>query len=54
VPRNPRLALPKHLRELAHRELHYPKERDDPEARRIGERLESVGKRELYGHEIRI
>jgi hypothetical protein len=48
------LALAKHLRKLAHRQFHQSQERYDAKARRICQRLESIGKRKHRGHEIRI
>ena len=45
VARHPRLALAEHLRQLADRQLHDPQQREDPQPRRIGKRLETVGER---------
>jgi hypothetical protein len=50
MPRNPRLALPQHLCQLADGQLHDPEQRKDAQPRRIGQRLESVGKRQKQGH----
>ena len=36
------------------RQLHQPQQRDDAQPRRIGKRLESIGKRKAACHEIRI
>jgi hypothetical protein len=46
--------LPKDLGQFADRKLHEPQEHDDAQARRIGERLESVGERKCCSHELRI
>jgi hypothetical protein len=54
MPRHSRLTLAKHLRQFADGQFHQPQERDDAQPRRIGKCLESVGKRECCGHEIRI
>ena len=54
VARHARLALPEHLRQLADRQLHQPQQRDDAQPRRVGKRLESIGKRECRSHQIRI
>ena len=47
VARDPRLALPEHLRELADRQLHRPEQREDAQPRRVGEGLKKVGEREV-------
>src|SRR3546814_277261 len=46
-----RLALPQHLRQLAHRQFHRAQEAQDAETRGIGERPEEFGGVE---HQIRI
>ena len=46
MARNPGLALPEHLRQLAHRQLHQPQQRDDAQPGRVGKRLETIGERE--------
>ena len=46
VARDARLALAEHLGELADRQLHRAQQREDAQPRRIGQRLEQVGKRE--------
>jgi hypothetical protein len=48
------LALPQNLRELAHRQFHYPQQLHDPQPRRIGKRLEAIGKLKGEGHEFTI
>ena len=45
MARNARLALPEHLRQLTHRQLHQPQQRDDAQPGRVGKRLETVGER---------
>ena len=54
MARNPRLALSQDLRQLAHRQLDQPEQRDDAQPRRVGKRLETVGEREPQSHELRI
>ena len=54
MPRNTRLALAENLRQLAHRQLHQPQQRDDPQAGRIGKRLDSIGERKNDVHQITI
>ena len=54
VARDTGLALPENMGELADRKLHDPQERNHAQARRIGKRLESIGKRKNDGHQIRI
>jgi hypothetical protein len=54
VARYTRLALSEHLRKLADGKLHQAQQRDDAQARRIGKRLDAVGKRKRSRHEIRI
>ena len=48
VPADPRLALPQHLRQLAHRQLHRPQQREDAQPRRVGKGTEDV---ECMGHD---
>jgi hypothetical protein len=43
VPRDPRLALPEHLGELAHRQLHRAEQGEDPEASGIAKGTEDLG-----------
>ena len=43
VARDARLALAKDLRQLAHRQLHLPEQREDAQPGRVGERLEMIG-----------
>ena len=43
VARDPRLALAEHLGELADRQLHRPKQSEDPEPGRIAQRSEDLG-----------
>ena len=45
MARNARLALAEHLRQFADRQLHQPQQREDAQPRRVGKRLESIGKR---------
>ena len=54
MARHARLALAEHLRKLADRQLHQPQQGEDPQPRRVGERLESIGERKRGSHEIRI
>ena len=54
MARDARLALPEHLRQLAHRQLHQPQQHHDAQPGRVGERLESIGERKGRSHEIRI
>ena len=46
MARDARLALAENLRKLADRQLHQPQKREDAQPRRIGKRLEAIGKRE--------
>jgi hypothetical protein len=41
---HPRLALPEQLRDLPDRKLHAPQQGQDSQPRRVGKRLEKVGK----------
>ena len=54
MARDPRLALAEHLGELADRQFHRPQQREDAQPRRVGKRLEQVGKGKDRRHEIRI
>ena len=54
VARHARLALPEDEGQLADRQLHDPQKRQDPHPRRVGKRLETIGKREARGHRLRI
>ena len=45
MARHARLALPEDLRQFADRQLHHPQQREDAQPRRVGQRLEAVGKR---------
>ena len=54
VARDPRLALAENVRQLADRKLHDPQQREHPQPRRVGKRLEAVGEREKGSHGIRI
>ncbi len=54
VARYARLALAQQLGQFADRQLHRPQQREDPQPRRIGQRLEKRGKLEVPGHRLRI
>ena len=54
VARDARLALSQNMGQLANRKLHNPQQRDDAQPGGIGKRLEAIGERKNYGHEIRI
>ena len=54
MARHAGLALAEHLRKFADRQLHDPQQREDPQPRRVGERLETIGERKSGVTQIRI
>jgi len=46
MPGNPRLALIQQERELSHGQFHAAQERENPQPRRVGKGLQTVGERQ--------